>query len=346
MAAAAAARAWRSALALSALWALGACTVSQHLVLRGDCSGETTIAIDFSADLVALVQDLADLPGVARPESGVINLRPIRNRLGERPGVTVRRVEAPAEDRVELELAFVDVRAVLPNADGAADVAVVTVEETAEGTRVRLHFDLDNYPQLAEVFPLLDDPVIRSMGPEENAGLTAEDYLSLMAFILGPDGPQAISDSLVTTRVTVDREVVAQRGGRVEGGAVVFEVPLLDLLLLNEPFSREIVVAAASCPPPAGAGPEAPAGFAAAGEAGSIILRWDDPGDATITAYEFRLRHPADRRWREWQPIDGSTHLTTAHALPGLTAGVEYRVQLRALNSAGAGEPGEAAATP
>lgn len=227
--------------AVSAVLALGACAVTQEIYLRGDRSGETTITIGFSADLVARVQEMAELTGSEVPEEGVINLAPIHNRLSVRPGVTVYRVEAPEEHRVEVAFAFEDAQAILPSPDALTAPGVVTVEEVEDGTRVRFYFDLDNYGLLAEVFPMLDDPAIRAMGPEENTEITEDDYLSMMGFILGPAGPEEISDSLITIRVTVDGALVSQRGGRVEDGVVVFDIPLLDLLLLHEPIDLEVV---------------------------------------------------------------------------------------------------------
>lgn len=327
-------------LVLTAFLALGACTVTQQLHLRGDYSGETTIAIDYSAEMVALVQELAELPGAEQRGDGIINPDPIYNRLVERPGVTVYRVEAPERHRVEIEFAFEDAREVLPLAAADAEVGLVTFEEVEDGTRrrVRLYLDLANYGLLSEVFPLLEDPVIRSMGPQEHKQSTPEDYLEVMSFVLGPTGPDALSASLVTVHVTVEGELVSQRGGRVEGGLVVFEVPLLDLLLLHEPLDVHVVVK--------GGRPGPPTGLTAQGETGSIILGWDDPADATITGYQFRVRHPADRAWRAWRTITGSTHLTTAHTLPGLTAGALYHVQVRAINPFGAGRPARTTATP
>lgn len=346
----------RAAVALSALWALGACTASQQIHLRGNCSGETAIAIEFS-DSDALVQDLT---GRTRRGTRALEIagNRIRSQLAARPGVTAVRVQSGA-DRVDVEFAFRDAQEVLPSAplrplilapEARAEAGFITFEQVAEGTRVRAYLDLDGYRQFSGLFPLLDYPFVRPLGPEESAGLTPEDYLAIVAFVLGPDGPAALSDSAITIRVSVDGELVSQRGGRVDDdGAAVFEVPLLDVLLLHQPLELELVAqfSAAHCAAAAPtAGPAAPAGLAARGRRGSIILRWDDPADATVTGYEVRLRHPNDGDWRAWRPIDGSTHLTTAHTLPGLTAGARYRVQVRALNPAGAGQPGEAAATP
>ena len=99
-------------------------------------------------------------------------------------------------------------------------------------------------------------------------------------------------------------------------------------------------------PAPRGAPPEAPTGLTARPGDLSISLGWDDPGDAGIASYEFRLRAPRDADWRRWRAIDGSTHTTTGHLLPGLTNGVLYQIQVRARNAAGPSEPSQTSATP
>ena len=99
------------------------------------------------------------------------------------------------------------------------------------------------------------------------------------------------------------------------------------------------VRAAATAPLP-------PAGLAAAGGDGSIDLAWDDPGDASITFYEFRLIGPQGPDWSAWTVVDVCSYAATGHTLFGLTNGVTYRVQLRAHNAAGASEPSETSAAP
>lgn len=92
--------------------------------------------------------------------------------------------------------------------------------------------------------------------------------------------------------------------------------------------------------------PAAPATLAAIGTDGAIELVWDDAGDAGIIGYEFRVRTDREHDWRRWRPIPRSSATTTGHRLSGLTNGVVYRVQLRALNARGAGAFDEAWATP
>ena len=92
--------------------------------------------------------------------------------------------------------------------------------------------------------------------------------------------------------------------------------------------------------------PEAPSGLTAAGGDQSIALSWDDPGDDSITGYQFRERFSEAVGWHCWRHIYGSDASTTSHTMPDLTNRTRYEVQLRALNSAGAGRPGDTSATP
>lgn len=110
-----------------------------------------------------------------------------------------------------------------------------------------------------------------------------------------------------------------------------------------------VVIALASCAtelPQPSMPPAAPAGLMALPGDRSINLRWDDPRDADIASYEVRLRAPGDAEWRPWRPLADSSHGTTSHTLPNLTAGVLYQIQVRALNAAGPGEPSPTSATP
>ena len=92
--------------------------------------------------------------------------------------------------------------------------------------------------------------------------------------------------------------------------------------------------------------PGAPSGLAATAGNRTIALTWDDPEDAAITGYEYRVYADREQDWREWKEIAGSTNRTTNHTLPGLTNQIGYRVEVRAVSDAGPGTASEAAATP
>ena len=58
---------------------------------------------------------------------------------------------------------------------------------------------------------------------------------------------------------------------------------------------------------------------------GEIALSWDDPGDITISGYQFRLRLSSASAWSpDWTDFAGSNAATTSHTLSGLDNDVRY----------------------
>ena len=91
--------------------------------------------------------------------------------------------------------------------------------------------------------------------------------------------------------------------------------------------------------------PAKPTGLTAAPGDGRVALAWDDPGNATVTGWQYALKTTGD--YGSWIDIHGSDATTTAHTVTGLDNGTAHRFKLRAVNASGGGaESDEAAATP
>lgn len=111
------------------------------------------------------------------------------------------------------------------------------------------------------------------------------------------------------------------------------------------PASEVSATTSAASSPPASA-PTAPSGFSSAPGDGSVTLSWNDPGDSSIIRYQLRGRTRHDSGWGCWRHIYNSTATTVTNTLPGLTNGVRFRSQVRALNAVGASAVSETSSTP
>ena len=80
------------------------------------------------------------------------------------------------------------------------------------------------------------------------------------------------------------------------------------------------------------AAPAAPTGFTASAGDSHVELRWGNPGNSSITMYQYQ--QGANGAWTD---IPGSGALTTSHLVSGLTNGTEYTFRVRAVNAAGEG---------
>ena len=72
-------------------------------------------------------------------------------------------------------------------------------------------------------------------------------------------------------------------------------------------------------------------GFRATPGDRQVMLEWDDTDDS-IARYQYRYRNASDTAWNpDWTNIPGSGANTTAFTLTGLTNGIEYTFEVRAV---------------
>ena len=79
------------------------------------------------------------------------------------------------------------------------------------------------------------------------------------------------------------------------------------------------------------------------GGAGKIVLKWDNPNDATITAWEVQYQEGPLGDWTgiAWEPTKDSTITTTTHTVENLTNKTKYYFRIRAENASGYGPNSE-----
>ena len=79
--------------------------------------------------------------------------------------------------------------------------------------------------------------------------------------------------------------------------------------------------------------PAAPVNLSATPGDGEVALSWDDPGNATITKYQYSTDRGAN-----FSDFDGGSNAaTTSYTITGLDNGVTYTLALRAVNPSGEG---------
>ncbi len=98
--------------------------------------------------------------------------------------------------------------------------------------------------------------------------------------------------------------------------------------------------------PTATEAPAKPAGLTGTELSGQVTLTWTDPGDATITKWQYRQKAGNAAWGTNWMDIPGSGSSTAEHTITGLTDGTEYSFRVRAVNDfggagAGLGTPSE-----
>ena len=195
--------------------------------------------------------------------------------------------------------------------------------------------------------------------PAAPSGLTATAGADLVTLSWNDPGDSSITSYQVRERPAFDGVwwcwsgfEVSPSGGKVtrrvrklpSGVAYEFQVRAKNAAGFG-PASEVSATTSAAASPPASA-PAAPSGLSGAAGNQSIALSWTNPSDSSIIRYQFRERSDNEANWRCWRHIYNSTSTTVTHTMPGISNGLRYRVQIRALNAAGAGATAETSATP
>ncbi len=100
---------------------------------------------------------------------------------------------------------------------------------------------MDNYDQLVPVIPFLADENFEAFGPVYNQGLSESDYLEMISFMLGEEGPPAIEKSTITLRIATPKPIKRFTNGKKIGSNLYeFSFPLIDFLLLADPITFSV----------------------------------------------------------------------------------------------------------
>jgi hypothetical protein len=212
--------------ALLALLALGlaACTARQTIELKGDGSGTATARFEVKP----LFADYFTADGGAK----VFDPARVKKGMEKRPGFKVTRIATPTPQSLEMDLASDDVP--------AGNDGIVSVVQKDGKTTVALHLDRKGAKQLGGLFSEVSNPAFKEMSPREQRTRTEKEYLEAIEFAVGKQGPPLVKASSLELTVKVDGTLVAQTGGKIVGGAAVFSVPLLRMLMLEQPLDYSV----------------------------------------------------------------------------------------------------------
>ena len=218
------------------------CAMKQTIVINSDGSGTLAMHVEVTRVLheyIAKLSEVSDKP-VLGPGGRFFDAASIRKDFESRPGITVMRAETPSNDSMDLELAFDSIRDVFTQDESVKNTAALAYSESGGKKTIRLHLDRGNYPQLARTFPLLASPAFAAFGPQANDTTTDEDYLEMVRFSIGDDAPALLKKSSLTLILDPEGEIISQSGGDITGGAVVFRIPLLRLLILDRALDYSV----------------------------------------------------------------------------------------------------------
>jgi hypothetical protein len=218
------------------------CAMNQTVLIKSDGSGTLAMHVEVARllhDYVARLSEVSDKP-VLGSGGKFFDAASIRKDFESRPGITVTKAATPSNDAMDLELAFDSIQDVFTREESLKSAAALAYSESGGRKTIRLHLDRGNYPQLARTFPLLASPAFAVFGPQANDTTSDEEYLEMVSFSIGDDAPALLKRSYFTLTLDPEGEILSQTGGEIVGGAVIFRIPLLRLLVLDTPLDYSV----------------------------------------------------------------------------------------------------------
>ncbi|NLZ76975.1 MAG: hypothetical protein GX911_03295 [Spirochaetales bacterium] len=213
---------------------LGSCTVSQRLDYSPvpPNAGFTFAVEEFFVDVL---EDFSDF-STRKSDRPVIDqaIDDFELLLDRAPSTKAVRLEKTGHNAWNGTFIFTDVENLV------RDLGAPEGQQLLKATDDSLTFylTLETYPQLVPIIPFLADENFEAFGPEYNQGLSEEDYLEMISFMLGEEGPPAIEKSTITLRVTTPKPIRSMVNGRkLDQTTYEFSFPLIDFLLLAEPIT-------------------------------------------------------------------------------------------------------------
>ncbi len=220
----------RSALFIILALALSSCQVTENIALSADANtSEGEIAVyDFFIETVNSFSELLDEKNRNIVDEAVSDLA---GSLAE--NINNSNVVYAAREGNEYTIAF-DFLSISDVFGSLGTFSIFTETETS----LSFYLDIDNYSELKSAIAFLSDPNFEVYGPEYNIGMSEDDYLEMISYLLGEDAPDAIKSSIIEISFTLPSSISDASGVIITSdNSCTYSFPLIDFLLLSEPMS-------------------------------------------------------------------------------------------------------------
>ncbi|MGE4453883.1 MAG: hypothetical protein AB7D92_05060 [Sphaerochaeta sp.] len=211
------------------------CTITEKVSFKQAGYHQSDYAFSVEDFFIAVLEDFSDFA----PEEDDVSL--MDKAIGDferalRYSPTTRNVVLQKLDEHSYEgvFEFSDLQRLVIDLGAGENQSLLDIDDSS----MTFFLSMDNYEQLVPVIPFLADENFEAFGPLYNQGLSEADYLEMISFMLGEEGPPAIERSIITLRVNTPKAITSFSNGRKVADQVYeFSFPLIDFLLLAEPIT-------------------------------------------------------------------------------------------------------------
>lgn len=226
----------------AAVGLLGSCGAQQVVRLSPDGSGTVNFSYTVSPVILDSVDQFAAFLEEDDPlaDGELFDLDEIRADFEENPALSLQELGTPQPNVLQGTFQFSDVEEVFQEEEELQQAGIVSLRNSGGTYTLDLRLNRDNFADISALFPALENPLMDMFGPLANEGVSESEYIEMMQFAFDSAVVPAIQQSVIEARVVVDGAIVDQRGGTVTGNQVVFRIPLIRILLLDQELSYSL----------------------------------------------------------------------------------------------------------
>ncbi len=221
------------------------CSLKQVLNIDSRGSGNVNFELTLAPFFVEVTEQLSALfPEEGEiPEEGqkLFDLEKINEDFSKGTGTILENLESPSNNILKGNLIFDNISTAL-NGAGTNNILDIFSFTTVNNIHtLSVVFNYKTVEKFLTANPSFNSPLMENFGPLANRGLSDEDFLEMMQFALGDESRLGIKGSFLFMDVNVKGKIVDQIGGIVvDQDTVRFQIPLLRILLLDEPESFSV----------------------------------------------------------------------------------------------------------
>ena len=218
----------------ASVFILASCSVTQSFVLsKNGGSSFTDIKVDqFFLDVLEDFSDFTPQSDYSIMDEAMINFA---DRLNQSSYSSNLKLQTDGNStRYIISLDFSSLEKLVADLNGGKGNTLLSI--TVD--KMVLNLSYDNYEELESVIPFLSDPNFEVYGPRYSNGMSDEEYMDMISFLLGEEGPEALKKSFVSIEIETPGDIVSIKGAmKIGSRRAVYSFPVVDFLTLNKPLT-------------------------------------------------------------------------------------------------------------
>jgi len=217
------------------------CTMKQEIFLEADGSGTASVEINLKNFVLPTIEDLAEVSPDVDPDE-LLSPEKITESMLENPEISNVIASRPLKNRMIIDFDFGNIEDLFSQTEeDVQSSGLIQIDNNGNETKLTLTINKDTYKGFSHIIPNIDDPTMAALAPDPEMDIAEDEYLDMIEFFFGDDGPAGVSDSMLNLTIHVNGTVVDQEGGRkLSPQKVEFNVPLIRILLLDRNLEYSI----------------------------------------------------------------------------------------------------------